>query len=130
MNKQIGQVFTPIKWAEWLIRKWSIYDAWIKGAHLCDPTAGQGAFIIALLKMARSHGIRLTPERLSRLSLIEIDPFLIDQFKKTVNNNFGIEFPNDQLFCKDIIIEEHNEKYDILIGNPPWVNFNDLPSSI
>ncbi len=127
MNKQIGQVFTPIKWAEWLIRKWSIYDAWIKGAHLCDPTAGQGAFIIALLKMARSHGIRLTPERLSRLSLIEIDPFLIDQFKKTVNCNFGIEFPNDQLFCQDIIIEEHNEKYDILIGNPPWVNFNDLP---
>ena len=53
MKKQIGQVFTPLKWAEWLINKWDIFDAWIDGAHICDPTAGQGVFVLAMLPIAR-----------------------------------------------------------------------------
>ncbi len=51
MKKQIGQVFTPLKWAEWLINKWNIFDAWIDGAHICDPTAGQGVFVLSMLQL-------------------------------------------------------------------------------
>ena len=76
-NVNIGQVFTPLKWAEWLINRWNIFDAWIDRAHICDPTAGQGAFPLAMLHIARRKGIPLTPERLSRLTLIEIDLSLI-----------------------------------------------------
>ncbi len=129
MKTPIGQVFTPTEWAEWLINKWHIFDAWMDGAEICDPTAGQGAFIIALLNIARNHQIPLTPKHLSRLTLIEIDPSLIDNFKSFVKQDFGIDFPPDQLFCKDIITHNHNKKYDILIGNPPWVNFSDLPTA-
>ncbi len=128
IDSEIGEVFTPIKWAEWLIKKWNIFDAWIDGAKICDPTAGQGAFIIALLNIARSNEIRLTPKLLSCISLIEINPSNIKEFTRTITQEFGIDFPNDQLFCKDIITEEHRQKYDILIGNPPWVNFGDLPT--
>ncbi|MYF56495.1 SAM-dependent DNA methyltransferase, partial [Candidatus Poribacteria bacterium] len=56
METPIGQVFTPTEWAEWLINKWNIFDAWMDGAEICDPTAGQGAFIIALLNIARNQG--------------------------------------------------------------------------
>ncbi|MYI93613.1 SAM-dependent DNA methyltransferase [Candidatus Poribacteria bacterium] len=129
METPIGQVFTPTEWAEWLINKWNIFDAWMDGAEICDPTAGQGAFIIALLNIARNQGIPLTPKRLSRLTLIEIDPSLIENFKNSVKQDFGIDFPHDQLFCKDIITRYHDKKYDILIGNPPWVNFSDLPTA-
>ncbi|MCY4569516.1 MAG: hypothetical protein OXD49_14560, partial [Candidatus Poribacteria bacterium] len=124
----IGEVFTPLKWAKWLIDKWDIFDAWINGAHICDPTAGKGAFVLALLDIAHRRGVPVTPERLSRLTLIEINSAHLVWFKKKVKQEFGVDFPVSQLFCQDVVIESHAGKYDILIGNPPWVNFADLPS--
>lgn len=129
MKKQIGQVFTPLKWAEWLINKWDIFDAWLDGAHICDPTAGQGAFVLAMLHIARNSGIPVTTERLSRLTLIEIVPAHLNQFRENVKREFRVDFPIDQIFCQNVITETHTQKYDILIGNPPWVNFGDLPTA-
>ena len=123
----IGEVFTPLKWAKWLIDKWDIFDAWIDGAHICDPTAGSGVFVLALLDIARHRGVSITPERLSRLTLIEVNLSHLTLFRKNVKQNFGIDFPVPQLFCQDVIMEAHAGRYDILIGNPPWVNFTDLP---
>lgn len=124
----IGEVFTPLEWAKWLINKWEIFDAWINGAHICDPTAGKGAFVLALLNIARRGGVSITPERLSRLTLIERNASHLAWFRKNVKQEFGVDFPTTQLFCQDVIMESHAGKYDILIGNPPWVNFSDLPS--
>ncbi len=127
IEDKIGQVFTPIKWAEWLINKWNIYDAWLSGAHLCDPTAGQGAFVIAMLDIAQKNGTSITAERLSRLTLIEKVPSHLEHFKRKVQQDYGINFPQSQIYRQDIITETHEHQYDILIGNPPWANFGDLP---
>ena len=127
MKNEIGQVFTPIIRAEWLINKWNIFDAWLDGAHLCDPTAGQGAFVIAMLNIAQKNGIPITSERLSRLTLIEMVPSHLAQFRRRVQQDFGIAFPTSQIYCQDVITEKHEKQYDILIGNPPWANFGDLP---
>ena len=124
----IGEVFTPLKWAKWLIDKWDIFDAWIDGAHICDPTAGSGAFVLALLDIARHRGVSITPERLSRLTLIEMNAAHLALFRKNTKREFGVDFPESQLFCQDVIMEPHAGKYDLLIGNPPWTNFSDLPS--
>ena len=124
----IGEVFTPPKWAKWLINRWDIFGAWIDGAHICDPTAGKGAFVLALLDIARRQGVPITSERLSRLALIEMNPSHLAWFRKKIKQEFGFDFPGSQLFCQDVIVEPHARKYDILIGNPPWVNFGDLPS--
>ena len=129
MKKQIGQVFTPLKWAEWLINRWGIFDAWLEGAHICDPTAGQGAFPLAMLHIAKQRGVAITPERLSRLTLIEIVPSHLERFRENVKREFGIEFPTSQIFCQDVITEAHEGKYDLLVGNPPWANFGDLPTA-
>ena len=128
MKEYIGQVFTPLKWAEWLINKWNIFEAWLEGAHICDPTAGAGAFPLAMLLMARQNGVAITPERLSRLTLIEIVPSHLEQFRENVTREFGIDFPTSQIFCQDVITEAHAGTYDILVGNPPWANFGDLPT--
>ena len=129
IDANIGKVFTPLKWAEWLINKWNIFDAWLDGARICDPTAGQGAFPLAMLRIARQKGVSITVDRLSRLTLIEIVPSHLEQFSENVQREFGIDFPASQIFCQDVIIEAHDERYDILIGNPPWVNFGDLPTA-
>lgn len=129
MKKQIGQVFTPLKWAEWLINRWNIFEAWLDGARICDPTAGQGAFLLAMLHIARQKGIPITRDRLSRLTLIEIVPSHIEKFRENVKREFGVDFPSTQTFRQDVITEAHDRKYDILFGNPPWANFGDLPTA-
>ena len=129
MKEQIGQVFTPLKWAKWLINSWNIFEAWLDGACICDPTGGQGAFPLAMLHIARQKGVPITPERLSRLTLIEIVPSHIEKFRENVKREFGIDFPTTQTFCQDVITEAHDRKYDILIGNPPWANFGELPTA-
>ena len=129
MKQHIGQVFTPLKWAKWLINRWEIFDAWLDGAHVCDPTAGQGIFALAMLHIAQRKGIRITRERLARLTLIEIVPSHLEWFREEVKQAFGIDFPASQIFCQDVITGTHESKYDILVGNPPWANFSALPTT-
>ena len=129
IEDNIGQVFTPLKWAEWLINRWNIFDAWLDGAHICDPTAGQGVFPLAMLHIAREKGVPITAERLSRLTLIEIVRSHLEQFRQNVKSEFNVDFPASQIFCQDVITEAHRGKYDILVGNPPWANFGDLPTA-
>ena len=129
IEAKIGQVFTSLKWAEWLINRWDIFDAWLDGAHVCDPTAGQGIFAFAMLRIARRKGIPITRKRLSRLTLIEMIPSHLERFRENVKRTFGIDFPASQIFCQDVITEAHAGRYDILIGNPPWANFSDLPTA-
>jgi len=113
----------------WLINRWKIFDAWLDGASVCDPTAGQGVFALAMLHIARRNGIPITRERLSRLTLIEIVSSHLERFRKDVKREFGINFPRSQVFCQDVITDKHERKYDILVGNPPWANFSDLPDA-
>ena len=126
---EVGQVFTPIKWAEWLIDRWGIFDAWIDGASVCDPTAGQGAFALALFRLARSRGIRVSPELLSRLTLIEVCASHLQAFQHKARRKFAVDFPSSHLLALDVITNPPNTEYDILFGNPPWANFTDLSDS-
>ena len=129
IDAKIGQVFTPLKWAEWLINRWDVFEAWVDGAHICDPTAGQGVFALAMLHIARRKGIPITRERLSRLTLIEIVPSHLERFREDIKREFGVDVPASQVFCQDVITEDHPRKYDILVGNPPWANFSALPTA-
>ena len=126
---EVGQVFTPIKWAEWLIEQWGIFDAWIDGASVCDPTAGQGAFALALFQIARLRGVRVSPELLSRLTLIEVRASHLQAFQRKARQKFAVDFPSSQLLALDVITDPPNTEYDILFGNPPWANFTDLCDS-
>lgn len=129
MNKEIGQVFTPLTWAKWLINKWNIFDSWVDGAHICDPTAGQGVFVLGMLHIAKDKGLPITTERLSRLTLIEMVPSHLTEFRQNVQSEYSIDFPRSQIHSQDVITQHHHGQYDILIGNPPWANFGDLPES-
>ena len=82
-----------------------------------------------MLHIARKKGIPITAERLSRLTLIEIVPSHLARFSENVKREFGVDFPTSQIFCQDVITDAHKGEYDILIGNPPWVNFGDLPTA-
>ena len=82
-----------------------------------------------MLHIARRKGMPITRERLSRLTLIEVVPSHLEQFREEVRREFKVDFPPSQIFCQDVITEAHAGKYDILVGNPPWANFSALPTA-
>lgn len=125
---KIGEVFTPVNWAEWVLRRWHVYERWRDGASVCDPTAGQGAFAIALLRIAKAHGVLPDENMLSRLVLIELNPENLRAFKEKAREEFSIVFSSDRLLSCDVIRHPPHKVFDILVGNPPWSNFTELPA--
>lgn len=126
---KIGQVYTPLKWAQWLIDSWQVFDAWIDGASICDPTAGEGVFAIALLKLAREKNVCVTNEMVERIFLIELCSLSLKKFQVKAREEYNIEFPDENLICQDIILTFSPTSFDIIVGNPPWSNFTDLPDA-
>ncbi len=66
---RVGEVFTPQRWAKWLLDRWGIFDRWVAGESICDPTAGRGVFALALLEEAKRQEVAVTGEMLNRLHL-------------------------------------------------------------
>lgn len=125
----IGCVYTPSEWAKWLISKYNIYSDWQSGKSVCDPTGGEGIFIISLLELAVESKVAIDDASLSRLGYIEIDQNAFKTFSAKLCNRFKIEISKLHAYCSDVIIDCPNEKFDILCGNPPWCNFTELPES-
>jgi predicted RNA methylase len=123
----IGEFFTPPQWARWLLEKWQVGDRWLAGATICDPTAGAGIFALSLLAIARERNIPLTTELISRITLIERKITHLNTFREQVVRQYGINFPESNCLECDLITNPPDQKFDILVGNPPWANFANLP---
>jgi hypothetical protein len=127
-NHKIGQVFTPLEWALWLIEQWGIFDLWIHGSSICDPSAGEGVFALALFKIAKDKNIDVSLEMMSRIWLIDICSSSLYAFQLKSQQIYDINFPATNLINNDLILATPKICVDVLIGNPPWCNFTDLPS--
>lgn len=125
---RIGEVFTPPQWAGWLINRFQILEEWYSGASVADPTAGNGAFAIALCCEAAKRGYSLNHQNISRLFLAERQAGLIEEFKQKFYDLFGLYFPEKNIVCTDVVLSPPCFTVDILMGNPPWINFADLPT--
>ena len=123
----IGRVFTPVRWAGWLLERYDVYNAWRNGATIIDPTCGQGAFFFALMKIAQRKNEKVHRRELSRLFGVEINPSDRTSFFTAFEEEYGITFPEENFICADFLRFGARERFDIAIGNPPWANFTNLP---
>ncbi|MCS1408964.1 MAG: hypothetical protein M2R45_02143 [Verrucomicrobia subdivision 3 bacterium] len=124
---KIGEIFTPISWAQWLLDRWNVFDRWTEGESVCDPTAGTGIFAKALIAKAVRLRMHISEEMLGRLHIVELKNDHLRNFSNNVREELGISFPSTSLHQRDIITHPLDRKFDILVGNPPWSNFTDLP---
>ena len=125
-DRQYGVVFTPKTLADFIVKRFGIYERWLEGASVCDPTAGDGAFINALVHEALRNRVSLTRELLSRLFYVERNDLFARAFVNRFRTGYKIEFPEGNIFVCDVVTETPDLRVDILLGNPPWVNFADL----
>ena len=123
----IGAFFTPLHWAKWVIAENHLFESWVDGATVFDPTAGEGSFLEAFVSTARDRRIPVTDGMVKRLAGVEKEKKFVRNFFLKMKHLYGIDFPKRNFKCEDYILSKNAINADIAVGNPPWQNFNDLP---
>ena len=128
-ENHIGAFFTPLEWTKWVVNKYGVFDRWMGGATILDPTAGNGSFLEAFIAIASEKEIQVRPEMLKRLFAVEKEDRYVADFFLRIRQRYNLDFPEENYRCEDLIFSKYHGKADILVGNPPWRNFSDLPAN-
>jgi hypothetical protein len=128
-DRLVGAVFTPFKWATWVLEKYAVFDRWLDGATIFDPTAGAGIFLECLICLAIAKQIPVTDALLARLYANEINADFMEEFFERMRSHYDINFPRSNFFNRDILFFHDSLRVDIVVGNPPWENFTNLPTA-
>ncbi len=126
----IGRVFTPLRWAIWLVEITGAFRAWCDGATVLDPTCGDGAFLEAFIALARRDGMATTRDALARLHGIEMVEADRHRLIGRIAARYGAQLADDSIRTADFITAEIPGRYDVVVGNPPWINFTGLPREL
>ncbi|WP_291862149.1 SAM-dependent DNA methyltransferase [Marinilabilia sp.] len=124
---RIGDVFTPIPWAWFAIERFNIFQQWMDGATIFDPTMGQANLLDALIRYGIDKGLQTQEMPIQKLFGNELNKKHYTLALKRFSQHFGMDM--SQNFSNLDILELPPKPYDIIFGNPPWQNFNDLPAS-
>lgn len=122
---RIGVIFTPLDWAIFASKTFGIYNSWINGSTVFDPTMGPGNLLAALIEIGHSEGLSLDQMPIHNLYGNELNSNLYEEalgrFKQKFSADMSKNFTNSDVF------DLEPKQYDIVFGNPPWMNFTDLP---
>lgn len=82
-----------------------------KNAKVLEPSAGQGVFIQSLIDKGYNN-----------IKGIEFDEQFFNYLKE--------KFPKNDFQFTDFLKTDSNDKYDLIIGNPPYVQWNHMEPEI
>jgi Eco57I restriction-modification methylase len=114
----------------WLIEVSGAFAAWRDGATVLDPTCGEGAFLEAFVALARREGLPVTANALARLHGIEVVEADKRRLLDCIRARYGVQLNENNIRTADLITADIPGRYDIIVGNPPWINFTDLPAGL
>jgi methylase of polypeptide subunit release factors len=97
-----------------------------------DPSSGCGAFLIGLAEYYHKHYKKPVKQTVKENILgADILPYNIERAKRLLSIyalQYGeiLEEPDFNLYQRDSLRYQWSEKYDNVVGNPPYVKFQDL----
>ena len=126
-----GEYYTP----PFLVKK-MVDEAYKFGETVLDPCCGSGNFLVEIVKNILSQE-KTRKEKIEALNNIygyDINPisiylskinllFLLKEELSTIKFNLDVF---DSLLQDD---RKMNEKFDLIIGNPPWYTYRDIDSA-
>ncbi len=124
-DQEIGTVFTSPRWAKFVIERFSIFDHWLAGKTVFDPTMGNGQLLISLVEYGLDNGYELDDLPLNRLFGNEINTRYYQEVIAHFQSNYNFDLTNQ--ITNSELLELQPKQFDIIFGNPPWQNFVDLP---
>ncbi len=126
-QKLRGGYYTPLPIAEFLI-DWAINGS--TSPYVLEPSMGDGVFIRQLAKRLLSKG--QNKESIGK-SILGVELFEEELEKaKTLLRKDGYLTDNFQLMTGDFFTlykEISKKKYDIILGNPPFIRYQDFPEN-
>lgn len=123
----LGAHFTPREYAKWVIEEFQLTDKWRAGASFFDPTAGDGIFLSTLIELTEAAGHPVSKAMMDSLFASEIHPPFFERLVRNVSGKTQHSINLDNFREMDFAIENFSSKVDIIIGNPPWKNFSEIP---
>lgn len=128
-NLEIGAVSTPQRWANFAIERFGLFDEWIKGASIFDPTMGEGNLLFALIEKGINEGYEIDKLPINKLYGVELNKNFYDLTFYKAKEQYGISLSKNNFLNEDIFFQKRELSFDIIFGNPPWQNFVDLPET-
>lgn len=123
----IGDVFTPLKWGEFAIDKFGIFQKWLEGSTIFDPTMGEGNLLESLISYGLVNGYALSDLPVNNLYGNELNTHYYKQALSKFAGKYGLDMSSN--FTNEDFLTLQPKQYDIIFGNPPWQNFVDLPEN-
>jgi hypothetical protein len=99
----------------------------VTSLRICDPAIGEGAFLVEIVRvLAESLGTRRDARRIVAETCIhgvDIDPRAVDAARAAVEAFVGAPVPalRQHLRVGDALAVEWPQRFDALVGNPPYV---------
>ena len=128
-----GQVYTSTS-VVWFMLDSIGYtaDVDLSTMSILEPCCGEGAFAIEIIRRLKKSSITFKfsfSEALKRITLVEIDNNSLSMLKHTLIetrlvNNY--ELCNIDFVQEDFTRWEPTIKYDLVVGNPPYVSWNNI----
>ncbi len=143
IRHKIGEFYTPST----LVKK-MIDNIYSMGSRILDPSCGSGNFLINLVikildsseseqkkskALANIYGFDINPLAIvvtkSNIFLLLLEYFNIKNHITPRINIFLIDSLFPEIYNKETSINIKNlyHSFDIIIGNPPWLTYKDLP---
>jgi SAM-dependent methyltransferase len=125
LRHALGEYYTP----DWLARLTLDRLGYDADTRLLDPTCGSGTFLTLALRRCE-HPLHA----LTRIAGIDVNPLACLAAKA----NLLLQLPPAPLpqtvtlpiHCADVLLDDVPlVRFDVIAGNPPWVNWETLPAS-
>ncbi|GIV44189.1 MAG: DNA methyltransferase [Bacteroidia bacterium] len=131
-QKLLGQVYTPRFVVEKILSDIGFNHPKVLGKTILDPSCGDGCFLVVVAEKI----IELSPketlqQNLEKIYGWDIDEQAIAYCLENLNNlikNFDIQVNWNIQVCNSLkkIIEFDTQKFDFIIGNPPYIRIQHL----
>src|SRR6185369_16035931 len=84
--------------------------------------------LLGLVAAAVGRGLPARELPLNRLFGVERESVFLRALADDCRREFGVDIPGENLHRTDFLQRPPPLRADVLLGNPPWANFADLPA--
>ena len=129
------QIFTPKETVRYMLDLIE-YKNDIFGKKIIDNACGNGNFLLEITERFISDALE-TNKSLKRIKKgledcivgIEVDRHLVEESRKgldSIAEKYGIHGVKWSVYCGDGLTIDENQKFDYVVGNPPYIAYKDL----
>lgn len=139
-RKEKGQYMTPEKIVVMILDDIGYAGDEVLTKKIMEPSFGDGAFLSEIVKRIIKEGRKQSLSKEEISDIIQNNVFGIEKdekiYKKAIGRLNGIleEYKIPKIEWKNLINgdtltewEKHKEKYDYVVGNPPFVRIHNIP---